>query len=146
MKKEQKNNLLNKYYKGETTLEEEAVLREECLSDEDPSPEKDAFRYYRKESRVPEDLEDALFKAITNNQVQRKRKIRWITGISSAAASVLVVLGLYLGLQEKKFRDMEYRFTVMEQAMYRVSETIQPREPEDMLVLWVDNNVEIIIH
>jgi hypothetical protein len=145
MNKDQKNNLLNKYYRGETTLQEEAILREEFLNDEHRSPERDAFMVYREEGRVPEDLEDAVFETIQSIQIQRKRKIRWITGILSAAASVLVVLGCYLGFQEKKSRDMEYRFHVMEQAMYRVSETIQPREPEDMLVLWVDDNVEIII-
>jgi hypothetical protein len=34
----------------------------------------------------------------------------------------------------------------MEQALFQVSKSIQPEEQEEMLVLWVDDNVEIIIN
>lgn len=146
MKKDQKSNLLNKYYKGETTLEEEAILREQFLSEKKSSPEKDAFRYYREEGRVPEHLESAVFETIRGNRMQRRRKIRWLAVISSAAASVLIVLGVYLGFRERRIREMKSSFMVMEQAMYSVSETIQLQEPQEMLVLWVDDSVEIIIH
>jgi hypothetical protein len=40
---------------------------------------------------------------------------------------------------------MENDFFVMEHALYQISESIQPEEQEEMLVLWVDDNVEIII-
>jgi len=34
----------------------------------------------------------------------------------------------------------------MEKALFQVSESIQPDEQEEMLVLWVDDDVEIIIN
>ena len=42
--------------------------------------------------------------------------------------------------------QMENDFFVMEQALFQISESIQPDAQEEMLVLWVDDDVEIIIN
>lgn len=70
----------------------------------------------------------------------------WIYRISSAAAVLLIALTVFLSYQAQKNAKMENQFFVMEQALYHVSESIQPEEENEMLVLWVDENVEIIIN
>jgi hypothetical protein len=146
MNKEQKGRLLNSYYKAETSQEDEARLKEQILATGESSPENDAFNFYKKESEIPAGLEDGIFNAIVVKQQKRKTTVRRIFSLVSAAAVIIVVVGVYLDFREKRQREIENRFIVMEQAFARVSETLQPQEPQDMLVLWVDNNVEIIIN
>jgi|WetSurMetagenome_2_1015567.scaffolds.fasta_scaffold34205_2 hypothetical protein len=146
MNKEQKDRLLNSYYKADTSLEEEAGLKEQILTTGEPSPENDAFDFYKKESEIPAGLEENIFNAIEAKQQKRKTIKRRIFSIVSAAAVLILIVGVYLDFREKRQREIENRFIVMEQAFARVSETLQPQESQDMLVLWVDNNVEIIIN
>ena len=139
-------NLLKKYYKGETTLEEEKILKEQIVLDDLDSAEKDVFGYFKHENYVPDDLEENIFSKIkekeTNGKLIRMRLYR----IISAAAVILIILSVYLGYQNSRNEKLESEFFVMEQALYQVSESLQPDEQEDMMVLWVDNNVEIIIN
>jgi hypothetical protein len=137
---------LDRYYKGETSLEEEQILKEEVLASATPSPEADAFRAYKNEAEMPDGLEEHLFETILHKQKRKRRIVRTIFSITSAAAVLAIVFGVYLDFRERKTREMETQFMVMEQAIYHVSETLTPDEPGDMLVLWVDNNVEIIIN
>ncbi|NQU88801.1 MAG: hypothetical protein HQ541_23910 [Mariniphaga sp.] len=146
MKKEQTNSLLNKYYKGDSTQNEEAVLKGQILEDNLDSPELDAFGYYAEEGSIPADLEEDIFNTIRNKEKQRKRITRSLFSITSIAASIVIVLSVYLDSRNKKYQELENSFFVMEQAMYQVSETIHPQEQEEMLVLWVDDEMEIIIN
>jgi hypothetical protein len=144
MKEQEK--LLDKYYRGETSVEEEKVLKNRIISNENDSAEKDMFRYFQNESVVPDDLEETIFSALQKRQSQNNQlKIR-IISIISAAAAILVIVSIYLNIQTGKNTEMENNFFVMEQALLQVSESIQPDEQEEMLVLWVDNDVEIIIN
>jgi hypothetical protein len=146
MKKEQIDDLLNRFYKGETSLEEEAWLKENISEFNDESPEQDVFDFYNKESEIPAGLEETIFNAILGKEKHRKTITRRLFSIISAAAVITIVLGVYLDFRDKKQKDIETRFFVMELAIAKVSETLTPQEPEDMLVLWVDDNVEIIIN
>lgn len=138
--------LLDKYYKGETTPEEERELKAHFQESENDSAEKDIFGYFQKESFVPGDLEASVFAQLTKHQNKSKtRKIRLYSIISSAAV-IAVILGVYLNFQAKEKARIENNFFVMEQALFQVSESIQPVEQEEMFVLWVDDDVEIIIN
>ena len=66
--------------------------------------------------------------------------------MSSAAAVLLIAFSIFFGYKTRKNARIEHNFLVMEQALYKVSESIQPEEEQEMLVLWVDENVEIIIN
>ena len=138
--------LLDKYFKGETTLEEEQALKNHFRGGENESAEKDMFGYFQKESIVPADLETSVFDAL-NEQVNKTktRRIR-LYSIFSAAAVIVVILSVYLNFRANEKARIENNFFVMEQALFQVSESIQPAEQEEMLVLWVDNDVEIIIN
>lgn len=141
-----KDNLLDKYYKGETSPEEEKELKNSILSEEFDSPEKDIFGFYGKAGEIPDDLEESLMEGLVERQNKNKVKRMWIYRISSAAAVLLVVLTVFLGYRAQRNAEIENQFFVMEQALYQVSESIQPEEENEMLVLWVDENVEIIIN
>ena len=138
--------LLDKYYKGETTPEEEQELKAYFQESKNDSAEKDIFGYFQKESFVPGDLEASVFAQLTEHQNKTKiRKIRLYSIISSAAV-IAVILSVYINFQAKEKARIENNFFVMEQALFQVSESIQPVEQEEMLVLWVDDDVEIIIN
>lgn len=139
-------NLLKKYYKGETSLEEEKMLKEQVLETESDSAEKDVFGYFNNESFIPDDLEESIFSIIKDKESNRKQIRMQLYRITSAAAVILVIVGVYLGYQNSRNKKLESEFFVMEQALYQVSESLQPDEQEDMMVLWVDNDVEIIIN
>ena len=141
-----KDNLLDKYYRGETSLEEEKELKNSILSEEFDSSDKDIFGFYDKAGDVPDDLEDSLMSGLADHQNKRKMRRMWIYRISSAAAVLLVAITVFLGYRAQRDAKLESQFFVMEQALYQVSESIQPEEENEMLVLWVDENVEIIIN
>ena len=137
--------LLEKYFKGESTLEEEKELRalqgEESLTE----AEADIFGYFEKEAEVPDGLEEELMAGI-DKRTGRRAKIRKLVSWTSAAAAVLIVFSVYLDVRKQRNLRIEDNFFVMEQALYQVSESIQPQEQQQMLVLWVDENTEIIIN
>ena len=138
--------LLDKYFKGETTLEEEQELNNHFQNTENESAEKDMFGYFQNESFVPANLEASVFNALTEHVNKTKvRRIR-LFRIFSAAAVIVVILSVYLNFRANEKARIENNFLVMEQALFHVSESIQPVEQEEMLVLWVDNDVEIIIN
>ncbi len=140
-------NLLDKYYKGETSIEEEQELKSLILQENEFPAEQDIFKYFKKEAALPEGLEDNLFTAVQEKASEKRRITRRIYSVVSAAAVVLIVFSVYLNARSNRKMQMEDNFFVMEQALFQISESIQPpQEQKEMLVLWVDNDVEIIIN
>lgn len=146
MKLKMKNKYLNKYYNGETSLSEEKELKKLNLSDKDGSAEKDIFGYFDAIGFVPDDLEEKLFTNLEINVKKSKTLRMRIFSIASAAAVIIILLGIYIDFRETRKAKIENDFFVMEQALYQVSESIQPEEQNDMFILWVDDDVEIIIN
>lgn len=142
---ETNDRLLEKYYKGDTSLEEEQLLKEIYSSEENQVDLQAMFGYFSHEAIVPEGLEDSLFNKISEKQQKDKVRRMWIYRLSSAAASVLIIMSIYLGVRNERYQQMENSFFAMEQALFQVSESLQPAEEEEMFVLWLDENVEIII-
>lgn len=146
MKQEMKRKWLDKYYNGETTLNEEEEGRKAILSEENKSAEKDMFGYFASAGEVPEGLETELFDHVQKT-TRRTKTIRMrLFSMASAAAVIIILLGIYLDFRETRKTKIENDFFTMEQALYQVSESIQPEKQNDMLVLWVDDDVEIIIN
>lgn len=138
--------LLNKYYRGETSLEEEKELKEFLQEDDNNTSEQDIFKYFERESNIPEDLEEYIFAHIKSKEENKKTIRMRFLSISSAAAMVIILLSVYLNFRETRNANLESDFFVMEQALFQISESIQPQEQEEMLVLWVDDDVEIILN
>jgi hypothetical protein len=97
--------LLVKYYNGDTSLEEERKLHWFFQTHEIPvhlKPDAEIFRYNYKlttEETSPE-ISERLSKLIDEQEkksrsVLQSRSIRWISGI---AASILIILSLWIGI------------------------------------------------
>lgn len=138
--------LLNKYYKGETSLDEERQLKHSSADSDFSEAEQDMFAFFENENAIPDDLESSMLAGISKaNSKSKIRKMRWYS-IASAAAVVAVVVSVFLNVRNEQRSKMEDNFFVMEQALFQVSQSIQPQEEEQMLVLWVDENTGIIIN
>ncbi len=140
-------NLLDKYYKGETNLEEEKELKILFAEDKMQVPETDIFAFYEEEANIPAGLEEDLFAGIYE-KTGKKNTIRMrIYSAVSIAAMFVIIVSVYLDFRSKQRSQMEDNFFVMEQALFQISNSLQPpQEQDDMLVLWVDDDVEIIIN
>ncbi len=138
--------LLKKYYSGESSLEEEKALKSIIAEGDSDSTEQAIFGYFKNESTIPDDLEESIFSSLENDSKKKKTIRMRLFGISSAAAVILIFLSVYIDIRNTKNTKMENDFFVMEQALFQVSESIQPDVQEEMLVLWVDDDVEIIIN
>lgn len=106
MNVEELNRLLEKYYKGESTEEEEKILREYFKENNVPESyeaEKDIFGYFIADRKVPEpsfDFEARILAGIDASDSKRgSQKIRKYVLLSlSAAAGLLVLAGSYFFL------------------------------------------------
>jgi len=108
MNKEELNKLLDRYYEGLSSSEEENTLRE-YFSGEDILPgfdaEREIFAHYSSVRNVPEpgdDFEEKMLRAVYESEKLRGNKIGerqssrklWLS-ISGIAASILIVISAY---------------------------------------------------
>jgi len=150
MKQEKINKLLEAYYKGETTLQEEAGLREEVEKAPAHFREEDLlFNYYKTEAAAPDDLEEKLFAGMMAHETTSKpvNKIRWLKYVSVAAAVCLFASVFWFTQQNQKHAGLseEQQFAVLEQALMQVSFGVQPPEKQEVLLLFQDDNLEIVV-
>lgn len=139
-------NIIDKYYRGETSVEEELRLKKTNFSEKENPVEKDIFEYLESQSQVPRDIEETVFNAVSKH-INKHKKIKMRNyRVASVAASLLILVGIYTGFQRSKQNKIENDFLAIEQALFQVSENIKPAETDDMFVLWVDDDVEIIIN
>lgn len=140
-------NLLDKYYKGETSLEEEKELKKQMFENAPSEAEQDIFGFFEEEAQIPEGLEESLMTGIKEHQQKIKRihRFRWYS-VSSAAAVILLLLTIFIDARSERKAKLENSFFVMEQALYQVSESLQPEEQKEMMILWVDDDVELVIN
>jgi hypothetical protein len=105
MKKEELDRLLAKYYNGETTGEEEDILRVFFTAGDVPpgyEAEIDIFSFYNNAVEVPEpsdDLEVRIFAGIDNADEQpgkRTNRKYFVTFLSSAAAIAVLMLSYFI--------------------------------------------------
>ena len=143
------NPLLDKYYQGDTSLEEEALLKNEIRQGENRFPEeKDIFEYFEEEAYVPENLKAQIFDRIKNKNNRSKIIRRAWFKYSSIAAACLFALMSWFNMNSQRTGEMsiEQQFTILEQALFEVSNSIQPAQDDDLLVLFQDENLEILMN
>ena len=138
--------LLDKYYRGDTSLEEGKWLKQIMSAGKISSSEHDMFAFFEEESKVPDDIEEIVFQKLDDKRVTvRKFRSRIIRALSAAAVIVFAVT-FYINQRNTRNNQLEKKFSIMEQALYQVSKNIQPEEQHEMLVLWVDDDLQIIIN
>jgi len=132
------NEFLNKYLAGETTLEEEALLREYFkrtdLPDDHPEM-KEMFRYFvdaHQDTATPFDIADELNAVIENEQKKETRhRFRPLYAwIASAAAVLVISLGIYHSLNKPEtivkdtYKDPRLAYLETKRALLLISNTM----------------------
>ena len=126
--------LLEKYYKGETSDQEEKYLKRYFVEHDVPdelNEEKEIFLYYSEESDIPDasgDFEMRIIRAVQNQetgQPDRKSGFRLFTLIS-AAAGVLLLIGSYFifmnrSFEKDTFSDPQLAYAETLKILYNVS-------------------------
>ncbi len=134
MKKEELDKLLERYYAGETSAEEEQRLKE-YFSGEDVFPEFDAekeiFSHYESREKIPVpsvNFEDRIINAIDDLEKEQKRislRMKYIAIISGAAAVLLLVFSYFFFIneqvQEDTFSDPQLAYAETMKILYEVS-------------------------
>ena len=101
------NHLLEKYWEGETSLQEEETLRQ-YFNNGSVAPEfrqfAPLFQYLKEEQDVliSDDFEKRLLEQLENEPVAKVRKLNWMRVIRSVAAVGIVLLGAFFIYQNTK--------------------------------------------
>jgi len=104
MNSEEIKHLLQKYFDGDTTLEEEIFLKNFFSGGDIPEElnvEKEIFRYFILSAEIPEpsaDFEEKIFSAIgheDSNIIQTGRRMRLYLTLTGAAAGLLILAASY---------------------------------------------------
>jgi hypothetical protein len=103
MNEEELKRLIEKYYNGESTEEEESILKDYFRKNNIPEgyeAEKLIFSYYTESAELPEpsiDFEARILAGIDTSEIKRgSRKIRkYLLPLLSAAAGLIILAGSY---------------------------------------------------
>lgn len=104
MNKEELDRLIEKYYRGETSFEEEALLRAYFSNDDIPGEykaEKELFCYFMDNTIIHEPdpaFEERINNAIKNEDIRRRAKtgiVSMMMPYMSIAAGILVIIALW---------------------------------------------------
>jgi hypothetical protein len=134
MNSEEIKRLLEKYYSGESSLEEELVLRNYFGKpdvSEELTNEKAIFRYYQDLSEIPEPsvgFEDRIVSAVEgiDNKSVRFKNRRIFGMIAGIAATILIITGSYFFFINRSgpaetFSDPEIAYAETIKILYAVS-------------------------
>jgi hypothetical protein len=134
MNEEELKRLIEKYYNGESTEEEESSLRDYFRNDNIPEgyeAEKLIFSYYNESDGVPEpslDFESRILAGIDASEKERgSRKMKkYLLPLLSTAAGLLILAGSYFFFIHKAesmdtFKDPEIAYTETIKILLNVS-------------------------
>jgi hypothetical protein len=137
MNPEEIKQLLERYYEGKSTLEEEHTLKNFFSQENIPEHltcEKEIFRYYIQSSEVPEPssgFENSIISALDSvdersERLKRRRIFGVLTGI---AAGILILTGTYFYFVNKSeprdtYSDPELAYAETMKILYNVSERL----------------------
>lgn len=108
--------LLDKYYEGETSLQEENILREFFTTQDVPEHllfEKSQFVFYKEEKQKTKDIELKV-----ENESRAVRKLNWMN--YAAAAVLLISVGWFSNVQYEKYQkqqEVKYAYEQTQKAM-----------------------------
>lgn len=103
MKEKELKRLIERYYNGESTEDEERDLRDHFLQNDIPEgyePEKDIFGYYKASGEIPEPsrgFEDRIIAGIDayDNKTGTHKIRKYLLPLSGIAAGLLILIGSY---------------------------------------------------
>jgi hypothetical protein len=130
MKKEELNGLLEKYYNGESTAEDEKLLRAFFSGSNIPEgyeAEKALFGYFMDNADVPEtspDFESRIMKGVDESSHRSRMVVITRLGI---AAGILIIIGLWFFFSANRhpadtFNDPELAYAETMKVLVKISE------------------------
>lgn len=110
------NKLLDKYWKGETSIEEERLLKEYFSKDEGEHSTKTIFSFFEKEKEIKfekefSDLEN--IKSSSNTPGNKVIKLSFIRKLA-VAASIVLLIGIGVLLSNNYFNESSSQFAKYE--------------------------------
>lgn len=132
MNTEELKKILEKYYEGKASEEEELTLRKFFSENNVPvgfETEKEIFGFYERMGKIPDlspDFEGKIIAGIDKNISGSLKKRRLVISLLSAAAGVLILTGLYFFFLNKTepgdtFSDPELAYAETLKILYNVS-------------------------
>jgi hypothetical protein len=134
MNSEEIKRLLEKYYEGATTLEEELLLKKFFSGEKIPPDllnDKEIFRYYIQMTEIPEpstDFEEKIFSAIgrEDKNIAEAKSRRLFGSLSGIAAVMLILAGSYFFFTNRSeppdtYSDPELAYAETMKILYEVS-------------------------
>ncbi|WP_299122444.1 hypothetical protein [uncultured Winogradskyella sp.] len=137
MKEYKAEGLINKYKEGQTTLSEEQVL---FNSTDNLEPSLEAWSAFVKNNKteLPKDFNAQLWESFENRK-SKKRKL--FVGVLSAAASVIVLMSLFLGNPKQEALNYAEKEALLSLAKKMVSNS-DVVETEERIIY--ENDIVII--
>lgn len=110
MNEKELNRLINKFYEGESTEEDEKILRAFFSGDNVPEgfeTEKHIFRYFMESGSVTEPsagFEERIYQAVKSSEQRRlsEKAKSYFLPLLSAAAVILIMAGTYFFFESKR--------------------------------------------
>lgn len=136
MKDEKINKLIEKYVAGASTLQEEQFLFDNAENSR--SMNEVWYTFVKRNKReAPENFNDTLWNSFQNRTI-RKRRLK--IGIMSAAASVILIITLFIGNQVQNKLNYNEKEALLNQTlnMFADSEQETPKENiiyEDKMII-----------
>lgn len=137
MNAEEIRRLLERYYAGESSLDDEVSLKEFFSREyvpEDLMEEKEIFRYYLQSSDVPEPsagFENSIFSALDaeDRKYESLKRRRIFGAVSGIAAALLILTGTYFFFINKSqpkdtYSDPEIAYAETMKILYDVSDRL----------------------
>jgi hypothetical protein len=155
MKPDKIENLIKKFYAGETTTDEEAILRDYCEQENVSANFQETSDYFNflqaeKELELDSTFDERILQSIDLKEEKPATIKMWSVGISSAAAVILVFLMVWFGtdlLQPKEvygtISDPSLAFHETQKVLATVSKKMNKGlQPAEKAVKKVDNNIK----
>ncbi len=126
MKEKKIENLIEKYEGGASTLNEEQFLFDNA---ENSGSKIEAWSTFVKRNKTdtPENFNEALWESFQNKNIKKRR---YITRIMSAAASVIIIIALFIGKPGQNKLSYDEKEVLLNQAlnMFAVADQVQTQQ------------------
>lgn len=138
MKEDEIERLIEKYKEGNSTLNEEQFLFEHIKSSE-PSLEVWSTFIKNNKKETPNNFNDTLWESFQNKKIGKRKRF---VGVISAAASVILLISLYIVSPKQKEVSYSEKEDLLNQALNMVSNS----EPSKIQQSIIYENEMIIIY
>jgi hypothetical protein len=139
MKPSEHDKLLEKFWEGETSLNEETLLKDMLENERKRSFETDYFNFLKNQPIAPIGLENEIWDNLPKKRfVLSSRTVRWAAAASVALLCTVAGIAGYQHRQQKLAND----FALLEQTLNHVSKQVSASNSNE--VLYEDDAIVIV--